>query len=185
METQAFYDIHRPVVERCRLGDRKAQHELYKLYGKAMYNVALRITNNRAEAEDALQEAFLNAFQQIGHFKGDSTFGLWLKKIVVNQALAGVRKRKLEWAPLDGHDPAEMPENDGGQDTELQIETVRRAIQLLPEGYRVVLSLYLLEGYDHQEIGEILRISESTSKSQYSRAKQKLLQLIGQPAAGN
>ncbi len=180
METQAFYDIHRPIVERCRLGDPKAQHELYKLYGKAMYNVAFRITNDLAEAEDALQEAFLSAFQQIDRFKGDSTFGLWLKKIVINQALACVRKRRFDWASLDQHDFADEPENDNGEDIECQVETVRRAIQLLPEGYRVVLSLYLLEGYDHQEIGEILRISESTSKSQYSRAKQKLLQLIGQ-----
>ncbi len=165
-------------MDRCRLGDRKAQYEVYKLYSKAMFNVAMRITNDYAEAEDALQEAFLNAFQHLSNFKGDSTFGSWLKKIVINQALATLRKRKVEWASMDDRDFAE--ENTGTQEEDMnfQVDQIRRAIQQLPEGYRVVLSLYLLEGYDHQEIGEVLGISESTSKSQYSRAKQKLMQLL-------
>ncbi|MDJ1499298.1 RNA polymerase sigma factor [Xanthocytophaga agilis] len=178
MEAQVFYDIHQPIIERCRLGDRKAQYEVYKLYSKAMFNVAIRITNNYAEAEDALQEAFLNAFQHITNFKGDSTFGSWLKKIVINQALAVLRKRRVQWSSIEEHDFEETNDSEDEEEMNFQIDTIRNAIQLLPEGYRVVLSLYLLEGYDHQEIAEILNISESTSKSQYSRAKQKLMQLI-------
>jgi RNA polymerase sigma-70 factor (ECF subfamily) len=183
LETQVFYDIHQPLVERCRLGDRRAQHDLYKLYAKAMFNAALRITNDYAEAQDAVQEGFVNAFQHLPHFKGDSTFGSWLKKIVVNQALACVRKRRVKWTSVDDYDFVDehSSEHNGvaaEDETDWQVETVRQAMQQLPEGYRVVLSLYLFEGYDHQEIGEILGVSESTSKSQYSRAKQKLLQIV-------
>ncbi len=178
METQAFYDIHRPIVERCRLGDRKAQYEVYKLYAKAMFNVALRITNNQAEAEDVLQEAFLSAFHHIQEYKGTSTFGSWLKKIVVNQALAALRKRRNEWVSLDNTDFAEEEQDTLSEEMEFQVETIRKAIQYLPDGYRIILSLYLLEGYDHQEIASILHISESTSKSQYSRARRKLLQVM-------
>lgn len=178
MEAQLYYDIHQPVVERCRLGDRKAQYELYKLYSKAMLNVAYRITNNQAEAEDVLQEAFLSAFRHIHTYKGDATFGSWLKRIVVHQALAVVRKRKVRFDEIGQRDYAD---DDSGEDDEAidwEVGRVRRAIAQLPDGYRVVLSLYLLEGYDHQEIAEILGISESTSKSQYSRARQRLVQLM-------
>ncbi len=177
MDTPVFHDIHQPIVERCRLGDRKAQYEVYKLYSRAMFSVAMRITNDYAEAEDALQEAFLNAFQHLPYFKGDSTFGNWLKKIVINQALATLRKKRVEWISIEEHDFVEEDDTEQ-QERTFQVETIRNAIQHLPEGYRVVLSLYLLEGYDHQEISEILGISESTSKSQYSRARQKLMQLI-------
>ncbi len=178
METQVFVDIHQPIVERCRLGDRKAQYEVYKLYSKAMFNVAMRITNDYAEAEDALQEAFLNAFQHLPNFKGDSTFGSWLKKIVVNQALAALRKRRVEWTSMEERDFADEDLSAEEETMNFRVDQIRQAIQQLPEGYRVVLSLYLLEGYDHQEIGEVLGISESTSKSQYSRAKQKLMQFL-------
>ncbi len=178
MEAQLYYDIHQPVVDRCRLGDRKAQYELYKLYSKAMFNVAMRITNDYAEAEDVLQEAFLNAFGHIQNFKGDSTFGNWLKRIVINQALAVVRKRRLEMNPIEERDFADVPEGIDEDELTWQVSTVRKSIQLLPDGYRVVLSLYLLEGYDHQEIAEIMGITESTSKSQYSRAKKKLMELM-------
>jgi RNA polymerase sigma-70 factor (ECF subfamily) len=178
LEAQLYYDIHQPVVERCRLGDRKAQYELYKLYAKAMLNVAYRITNNQAEAEDVLQEAFLSAFRHIQAYKGDATFGSWLKRIVVHQALGVVRKRKVRFDEIGERDYADDGDGTGDREMEWEVERVRKAIALLPDGYRVVLSLYLLEGYDHQEIADILGITESTSKSQYSRARQKLLQLL-------
>jgi len=178
LEAQLYYDIHQPVVERCRLGDRKAQYELYKLYAKAMLNVAYRITNNQAEAEDVLQEAFLSAFRHIHAYKGDATFGSWLKRIVVHQALGIVRKRKVRFDEIGERDYADDDTRTDEREMEWEVSRVRKAIGQLPDGYRVVLSLYLLEGYDHQEIADILGITESTSKSQYSRARQKLLQLL-------
>ncbi len=185
METLEYKDINRHIVDRCKAGDRKAQYELYKLYSKAMFNVSMRITNDYAEAEDVLQEAFLNAFQNIHNFRGEATFGSWLKIIVVNKAIAQVKKRRLSFIAIDDKDYAETPGQVAEEDLQLQVSTLRKAIQKLPDGYRVVLSLYLLEGYDHAEIASILQVTEATSKSQYSRARKKLLEIIKNEDTGN
>ncbi|MEJ8758015.1 RNA polymerase sigma factor [Pontibacter sp. H259] len=182
METSTYQDVNQHVVERCKGGDNRAQYELYKLYSKAMFNVSMRITNDYAEAEDVLQEAFISAFKNLHAYKSEASFGSWLKKIVVNAAINSIRKRRSELVPMDERVAAEVPEEvTDDSDTEWQVEKVRRAIQKLPDGYRVVLSLYLLDGYDHAEIGEVLGVSESTSKSQYSRAKKKLVEIMREP----
>ena len=143
-----------------------------------MFNVSVRITNNYVEAEDILQEAFVRAFKKLHTFKGDSTFGAWLKRIVVNTAINHLRKKRAELVPLDDqrHDIGE--EEQRGYESKWDMQEIRQAISSLPEGYRVVFSLYLIEGYDHAEIGTILEISEATSKSQYSRAKKKLREIL-------
>ncbi|WP_276497793.1 RNA polymerase sigma factor [Pontibacter litorisediminis] len=181
MEKLGYQDVNQEVVQRCRGGDHRAQYELYKLYAKAMFNVSMRITNDYAEAEDVLQEAFVSAFRNLHSYKGEASFGSWLKKIVVNAAINAVRKRRAELVPMDERTVANVPDEVTEDDAEWQVEQVRRAIQKLPDGYRVVLSLYLLEGYDHAEIGEVMGISESTSKSQYSRARKKLLEIMKEP----
>ena len=184
MEAFAYTDINAPLVERCRLGDRRAQAEIYKRYAKAMFNASLRITGDYAEAEDVLQESFLSAFRELHSYKGDSSFGSWLKRIVINKSINCLRNRRLQLVPLaDQHDAAaaDQPEfSPEGEDLAWRADVVRRCVQELPDGYRVVLSLYLLEGYDHAEIAAILHITESTSKSQYSRARKKLLELARQ-----
>jgi len=161
-------------------GSRAAQFELYKLYAKAMYNVALRILNYEEEAEDVLQEAFLDAFTRIVDFRQETTFGLWLKQIVINKSINYLRKRKMEFVSTD--EISEVPDEDSFDDSEIQLqaEEIRKAITHLPDGYRVVLSLYLLEGYDHEEIAHILKISENTSRTQYMRAKKKLKSILEQ-----
>ncbi|TPE44775.1 RNA polymerase sigma factor [Pontibacter mangrovi] len=181
MEKIGYQDVNQEVVQRCKGGDHRAQYELYKLYAKAMFNVSMRITNDYAEAEDVLQEAFVSAFKNLHSYKGEASFGSWLKKIVINAAINAVRKRRSELVPMDERTVANVPDEVTEDDAEWQVEQVRRAIQMLPDGYRVVLSLYLLEGYDHAEIGEVLGISESTSKSQYSRARKKLLEILKEP----
>ncbi len=164
-------------MEACRKGSRKAQFDLYKLYAKAMYNVSVRILNDEAEAEDVLQEAFLDAFTRISDFRQETTFGLWLKQIVINRSINYLRKRKVELVSVDDVEVAdEAPEDLMSQ--QLQAEEIRRAMMLLPDGYRVVLSLYLLEGYDHEEIAHILQVSEATSRSQYMRGKKKLVEIL-------
>ncbi|MBD2714492.1 RNA polymerase sigma factor [Microvirga sp. STR05] len=184
MEAFAYTDINAPLVERCRLGDRRAQAEIYKRYSKAMFNASLRITGDYAEAEDVLQEAFLSAFRELHSYKGDSSFGSWLKRIVINKSINCLRNRRLQLVPLgEQHDAAGPETADFGpenEETNWRADVVRRCVQELPDGYRVVLSLYLLEGYDHAEIAGILGITESTSKSQYSRARKKLLELARQ-----
>jgi RNA polymerase sigma factor (sigma-70 family) len=173
----AYIDKHVLLVSQCRKGSAKAQFELYKLYATAMYNVALRVLNNVAEAEDVLQEAFLDAFTRIGDFRQETTFGLWLKQIVINRAINNLRKRKVQFVSLDGIEIADENETNV-EETSLKVEKIKQAMVKLPDGYRVVLSLYLFEGYDHEEIAHILKITENTSRSQYMRAKRKLNALL-------
>lgn len=180
MET-VYIDKNAALINECRQGNRKAQFEIYKLYAKAMYNVALRILNFEEEAEDVLQDAFLDAFTRIDGFKGDATFGLWLKQIVINKSINQLRKRKVEFVNIEDVDVAEESveeESVAGEDLQWKVEEIREAVALLPDRYRVVLTLYLFEGYDHEEISYILKISEGTSRTQYMRAKIKLNNLL-------
>lgn len=139
-----------------------------------MYNVSYRITGREEDAEDALQEAFISAFNNLDGYRGDATFGAWLKRIVVNKSINVLKKRKHELMPDNEHWDIAEDESPSDYKESLSIDRVKKAIEELPDGYRTVLSLYLLEGYDHQEIAEIMSISESTSKSQLNRAKAKL-----------
>lgn len=163
--------IHAPLIEECRKGNSRAQFTLYNQYSKAMYNIAYRMLNNREDAEDMLQETFIDCFRNISSFRFESTFGAWLRKILINKCINQLRKKKIDFTLYDT-----LPDTPYQEEEELVFETgkVIKGIELLPDGYRVILTLYLLEGYDHQEISQILGISESTSKSQYSRAKEKL-----------
>ena len=170
---------HDELIKRCLQGDRQGYYELYTLYRRSMYNVGYRIVNSEEEAQDVLQEAFISAFRNLKHYRGDSTFGAWLKKIVVNKAINQVKKRKMERLPEDERwDLREEESTDDLDDFPFTVETVKNAITRLPDGYRMVLSLYLLEGYDHGEIAGILGITESTSKSQFNRSKKKLKELL-------
>lgn len=144
-----------------------------------MYNICLRITGNQDTAQDALQEAFISAFRHITSYRREASFGAWLKRIVVNTAISTIRSNQPLLVELDGQilgDVAEEPADD--VELALKVETIKTAIQKLPHGFRVVFSLYLLEGYDHAEIAEVLGISVSTSKSQYNRAKKRLKQIL-------
>jgi RNA polymerase sigma-70 factor (ECF subfamily) len=171
-------NIHEELIHRCRAGDQEAHFRLYKLYSKAMYNVGYRITGNEADAEDVLQEAFISAFRNLDSYRGDASFGSWIKKIVINKAINVLKKRK--WESMPDTDDLDVAADEPEQEylPELGVEKVKGAIEQLPDGYRSVLSLYLLEGYDHQEIGEIMGITESTSKSQLNRAKNKLKEIL-------
>ena len=175
-----FIDKHYNLVVECKQGSKKACYELYRLYSKAMLNIAFRIVGNIAEAEDVLQEAFLDAFGKVKDFRQDTTFGLWLKQIVINRSINMLRKRKLELVDLEGEqieNIADEAEEDD-EDVKYKAARVKDAIKELPEGYRLVISLYLLEGYDHEEIGQILNISENTSRTQFLRAKRKLIEIL-------
>jgi len=174
----AFMNSHQDLIDGCKNCDQKAQFQIYKLYYKAMYNTSLRIVNNTMEAEDIMQESFLSAFEKIDTYSGTVSFGAWLKRIVINRSLDALGKRKAVFEDIETHigiRDESNDENDRNEDLDVKINEVKDAIEHLPDGYRVILSLYLLEGYDHDEIAEILNISSSTSRSQLSRARQKLL----------
>lgn len=171
-------NIHHELVVRCQAGDREAHYRLYKLYSRAMYNVSYRITGSADEAQDVLQEAFISAFRNLGSYRGDASFGAWLKRIVVNKAITALQKRKHESLPEDDRWDVAEPETPDVYRDELTVERVKQAISQLPDGYRSVLTLYLIEGYDHEEIAGIMGITESTSKSQLNRAKNKLREFL-------
>ena len=175
-----YVDKHYDLVVECKQGSKKACYELYKLYSKAMLNVAFRIVGNIAEAEDVLQEAFVDAFGKLKDFRQDTTFGLWLKQIVVNRSINLLRKRKMDLVDLENDQLENIPDEEVNDDEETQYQAarVKEAMKELPDGYRIVISLYLLEGYDHEEIGQILNISENTSRTQFLRAKRKLLEIL-------
>ena len=169
------------LIERCLKGDGRGYRELYERYSKAMYNTCLRMLNNVAEAEDVLQESFIEAFKNLERFEYRTSFGGWLKQICINRSINQLKKRKIDWVDMElaGYDSAdEMPVDE--VEIALQVESVKKAIMKLPDGYRTVLNLYLLEGYDHEEIAEILQVAESTTRTQYMRAKQKLLQFLNE-----
>jgi RNA polymerase sigma-70 factor, ECF subfamily len=173
-----YKDIHSDLIEACKKGNKKAQFEVYKLYSHSMFNICIRILNDSMEAEEVMQDAFLKAFQNIDSFKAEVSWGAWLKRIVINQSLDTLRKRKIIFEPLN--DKIQNTVFETGDEKERynpdDIEKIKNEIYNLPDGYRLVITLYLIEGYDHDEISEILNISPSTSRSQYSRAKQKLVE---------
>ncbi len=162
-------NINHRVIEKCLEGDIKAQYQLYKQYSKAMYNIAMRFLDNKMDAEDILQDSFIKAFSRLGELKNKDVFGSWLKRIVINDCISFQRKKKIHFEEID----EARYENDSDLDDTLpKIDPalVHNAIKELPHKGRTVLVLRALEGYKHQEISDMLDISVSTSKTQYSRA---------------
>jgi RNA polymerase sigma-70 factor (ECF subfamily) len=182
METATRHKMmHQDLLDACKRGDSRAQMKIYRLYYKPMFHVSLRILGNTMEAEDVMQESFLVAFRNVSSAGLTTSFGGWLKRIVVNRSLDALRKRKKQEelvAEYPEEIPAEITFQPGEGSVGEMVEKVRRALEKLPEKYRIVLSLNLFEGYDHDEIGQILGVTPSTSRAQLSRGKQKLLQLM-------
>jgi RNA polymerase sigma-70 factor, ECF subfamily len=147
---------------------------LYKQYCDGMFVVAHRYIKDIAAAEDALQEAFIKAFSKMDQFKGDVTFGAWLKRIVVNSCLDAIKARKIELYEINEEVLSVVDDEDWIVSDETTVSEIHRSIEQLKDPYRVVVQLFLLEGYDHQEISEILGISESASRTNLHRGKQSL-----------
>lgn len=173
-------NIHSELIELCRHGNSKAQFELYNLYSRAMYNVSCRILPDRMEAEDAMQEAFFKAFDKINTFRNEVTFGAWLKRIVVNTCIDYLKKKKLKFTSID--DVKNVPDVHDDTDNFIpdSAEEVKQAMNQLPDGYRLVLTLRLVEGFEYEEIAGILGIEQSSVRSQFTRARQKLIEILKQ-----
>ncbi|OFX85775.1 MAG: hypothetical protein A2W99_05615 [Bacteroidetes bacterium GWF2_33_16] len=166
-------EIQLKLIERARGGDQQSMYRLYKLYVQAMYNTCIRMVANQYDAEDIIQESFTCAFKNLGSFRGDSSFGSWLKRIVINKSISFLRTKKFEYSEID-HLQIVDDESSNDDIPDIEPANVHEAIKTLPEKARVILNMHLLEGYKHKEIAELLGISESTSKSQYQRAKMLL-----------
>lgn len=182
METTEAKHIHAEIVARCQKGEMRAFHQLYQLYSKAMFNICLRMMNSREEAEDLLQDAFSSAFKNIKRYRQESSFGSWLKQIVLNKCINELKRKQIELSEMNDERLPDEPDDDIHSIDEEQIQfsvsAIKQAMKQLSDGYRAVLTLYLFEGYDHREIAEIMGITESTSKSQFNRAKSRLRQLL-------
>lgn len=173
-------DIHQDLIDRCMNNDRIAQMKLYDLYYRAVYSSIIRIVKDPMEAEDLMQEAFLSAFSNMKNFRSESSFGTWIKKIGINRALNFLQKRKLEIVDIPEANITEQAEENEGVYNKYSLNDIAEEINQLPEGYRVVLNLHLIEGMDHEEIGQILNIKPVTSRSQYMRGKEKLVMNLKQ-----
>ncbi len=166
------------LLAQCQQGNQRAQMKLYKKYAQAMYQVSRTIIKDDFRAEEAMQDAFLQAFDKLDQFKGNATFGAWLKRIVINKALDELKKAKQPYSSVDTIENFALTETDDYTDLSPKIEAVKKAMDQLPENYRIILSLYYLEGYDHTEIAEILAINDTHSRVTLHRAKQKLITLL-------
>lgn len=160
------------LVEQCKNNDRKAQMALYKQYCEGMFIVAQRYLKDTQAAEDAMQEAFIKAFRKLNQFKGDVTFGAWLKRIVINTCLDTIKSKKVDVDPLD-ESVLEVVDvdDDWNVSNETTVSEIKSAINNLPDNYKRVVQLFLLEGYDHREISDILSISENASRTNLHRGK--------------
>lgn len=172
------------LVMRARKGSNDAQHGLYQQFSKAMFNICIRMTGNRTDAEDILQEAFIMAFKNIHQLKEDMQFGGWLRRIVVNECIRYSKKSFYwnEW--VDTH---HEHRTEGATEWwhEIDMAMVHQQIKTLPDGCRQVFNLYVVEDFSHRQIADNLGISESTSKSQYFRAKQLLKERISKQIESN
>lgn len=173
-------NIHDDLITKCRENDRDAQFELYKKYYKQMYNTSLRIVNDTAEAEDIMQDSFLDAFRKIESYTGDGNFGGWLRRIVVNNSLDALKRRKPNVPLSESHTEQHDNSDTYVDNVEYRVEEIKKTMSLLPEDYRLIISLFLFEGYDHEEISQILNISYNASRTRFSRAKQKLLAVLSE-----
>ena len=158
--------------------DRAAQLQLYRKYCDGMFVVANRFVKNADDAEDVLQESFIKAFQKIHQYKGEVTFGAWLKRIVVNKSIDFLKSKK-DKVSIDEQDMQVVAEDDNWNvSAVISIDEVRLAIDQLQEKYKYVVLMFLVEGYDHQEIAEVLNISSSACRTRLSRGKNQLKELL-------
>ena len=167
------------LVEKCVSGDTKAQRHLFDRFAPKMLGVVMRYINDKERADDVLQDAFIKVFKNIHKFEHTGSLEGWIRRIMVNTALDQIRKNKKKQnnVELDNDSYFELKQDSSAEEI-LQAESLMKIVQSLPEGYRTVFNLFAIEGYSHKEIAEELGITENTSKSQYSRAKSTLRELL-------
>ena len=174
------YGTDHKFLEKLKQKDVLACKQLYLQYADAMYNICLRILQHQAEAEDALQEAFIKVFNNIQQYRNESSIGSWIKQIGTNTCLNVLKKRKITFDELkdDVSESESVSENESENGNDYSTEDIKKVIEELPQGYRVVFNLYMFEDYSHRQIADMLEISESTAKTQLFKAKRKLKELL-------
>ena len=168
------------LIKASKKGNQVAQMQLYDTYCNAMFTVACRYLNNEEDAKDVMQEGFLKAFVNLDNYKPEAPFGAWLKRIVINQCLDVLKKRQIEFFEVEVSELQTINEDDWNFDSSLTKKDILDAIDQLNEKHKIVIKLYLIEGYDHTEISEILNIPAKTSRTHLRRGKLKLQELLKQ-----
>jgi len=170
--------VHSHLIKKCKENDPKAQMQLYDLYCNAMYHTACNMIKDDVIAQDVMQESFIKAFKKVETYNGSASFGSWLKKIVINHSLDWLKKQKLKTVELDEQVISIIDDDNWEIENKTSLQDIYNCIELLPNKCKNVVKLYLLEGYDHQEVAQILKISEVASRSQLSRGKMRLKELL-------
>ncbi len=179
-----YHNVHQELIDLCQQHDQEAQKKVYKLYYKAMFNTSLNIIRDEHKAEDVMQEAFLKAFQKIHLYNNTSSFGAWLKRIVINESINHIRRKKPEFITEESYLLEEDRSNeDQIAESELDWQNasllhVKNALNKLSERYRTIISLLLLEGYDLEESAQIMNVTYGNARVLYMRAKNKLQELV-------
>ena len=171
-------NIHSHLIDKCKNNDSRAQMQLYDLYCKAMYNTACNFLKDDVVAQDIMQESFIKAFKKIDTYNGSASFGSWLKRIVINTCLDWIKKQKIDTVELDDEVISIVDDGNWEIESSSSLQEIYKCIEQLPSKCKNVVKLYLIEGYDHQEVAQILQITEGSSRSQLSRGKMKLKELL-------
>ena len=173
-----MHKLDNTLIELCKKGNQNAQLQVYDAYSAAMFTIACRYLKNEEDAKDTMQEGFLKVFTHIENYKPEATFGAWLKRIVINQCLDVLKKKHLDFVTIEVSELRIIEEDNWDFDSIISKNDILRAIEQLNEKHKIVIQLYLIEGYDHQEISEILEIPIKTSRTHLRRGKQKLRDLL-------
>ena len=171
-------DQYQEIVEKCRKNDPAAQQKLYKLLASKLLGIAVRYTKSRYEAEDYVQEAFIKIFTHLDSYKGEGSFEGWAKKILVNTILKEKQKNNVLKHSIDIEESWETESHSYDMSSQISHQELLQVINALPEGQKMVFNLFVIEGYEHKEIAEMLNITEGTSKSQLFAAKKRLRELL-------
>jgi len=171
-------DNTRKLIESCLRGEETAQKTLYDTYAKQMLGVCYRYTKSVEDAEDVLQEGFIRVFRNLDKYKGEGELGAWIRRIMVNAALNFLKKHQVYRDELMIKEEHMHPISDANPNIALQTKELVQLVRQLPAGYQAIFNLYAIEGYTHVEIGKMMGISESTSRSQYMRARNLLISWI-------
>jgi RNA polymerase sigma-70 factor (ECF subfamily) len=175
-----MHKLDNTLIELCKKGNQIAQMQVYDAYSAAMFTIACRYLKNEEDAKDAMQEGFLKAFKKMDNYKPEATFGAWLKRIFINQCLDVLKKKQLEFVAVEVSELRIIEDDNWNFDSTISKNDILIAIEQLNEKHKIVVQLYLIEGYDHQEISEILEIPVKTSRTHLRRGKQKLQDLLKQ-----